>query len=126
VTGWPPGLLQDDCRALSIWFATRIDARWVLRQVLKEKLMTEEINKRHLAAAKGIARCADRLVHLLELKAPAIVLEQERQLIQQYWMKLPVDTESQQAYIDMRDELWRNEQEHLHKTSFYDEFKDMP
>lgn len=35
-TGWPPGLLQDDCRALSIWFASRIDARWVLRRVCAE------------------------------------------------------------------------------------------
>ena len=30
-TGWPPqALMQDDCRELSIWFATRIDARWAL------------------------------------------------------------------------------------------------
>lgn len=25
-TGWPPGLLQDDCRALSRWFASRAGA----------------------------------------------------------------------------------------------------
>lgn len=31
-TGWPPTLLmQDDSRELSRWFATRIDAMWVLR-----------------------------------------------------------------------------------------------
>jgi hypothetical protein len=35
-TGWPPGLLQDDCRPLSRWFASRIDARWVVRQVAAE------------------------------------------------------------------------------------------
>lgn len=33
-TGWPPGLLQDDCSALSRWFATRVDARWVFRMGL--------------------------------------------------------------------------------------------
>lgn len=33
-TGWPPGLLQDDCRALSRWFASRMDARWALRKAL--------------------------------------------------------------------------------------------
>jgi glutaredoxin 3 len=38
-TGWPPGLLQDDCRKLFRWFADRIDARWVLRQTLKGKRM---------------------------------------------------------------------------------------
>ena len=26
-TGWPPGLMQDDSRELSRWFASRIDAR---------------------------------------------------------------------------------------------------
>ena len=26
-TGWPPGLLQDDCRALSKWFAAQPDAK---------------------------------------------------------------------------------------------------
>ena len=26
-TGWPPGLLQDDDRKLSRWFASRLDAR---------------------------------------------------------------------------------------------------
>ena len=31
-TGWPtPVLMQDDCRELSRWFASRIDAMWVLR-----------------------------------------------------------------------------------------------
>lgn len=31
-TGWPPGLLQDDCRKLHKWFANRVDARWVVRR----------------------------------------------------------------------------------------------
>ncbi len=35
-TGWPPDLLQDDCRKLHKWFASRIDARWVVRQVCIE------------------------------------------------------------------------------------------
>lgn len=36
-TGWPPPpLMQDDCRELSRWFASRVDAMWVLRtQVYK-------------------------------------------------------------------------------------------
>jgi hypothetical protein len=35
-TGWPPGLLQDDSKPLSRWFASRIDARWTVRKVAAE------------------------------------------------------------------------------------------
>lgn len=35
-TGWPPGLLQDDSRKLSDWFASRIDARHTVRKVCAE------------------------------------------------------------------------------------------
>ena len=36
-TGWPEGLLQDDDRRLSRWFASRPDARYVLRQQLAKQ-----------------------------------------------------------------------------------------
>lgn len=32
-TGWPTGLLQDDCKALAKWFASRMDARYVVRRM---------------------------------------------------------------------------------------------
>lgn len=35
-TGWPPGLLQDDSRGLSKWFASRLDAREVVRENARE------------------------------------------------------------------------------------------
>ena len=45
ITGWPPGLLQDDSRELGRWFASRIDARRVVRQVCaeieRERMTTE-------------------------------------------------------------------------------------
>ena len=31
-TGWPPGLLQDDCRGLSKWLASQPDARRRVRE----------------------------------------------------------------------------------------------
>lgn len=31
-TGWPPGMLQDDCRGLSIWLASKPDARRLARE----------------------------------------------------------------------------------------------
>lgn len=36
-TGWPPGMLQDDCRELSIWLSTRPDAKYRFIQMMKEK-----------------------------------------------------------------------------------------
>ena len=36
-TGWPPGLLQDDSRGLSRWFASRIDARLRLREAMSHQ-----------------------------------------------------------------------------------------
>lgn len=35
-TGWPPGLLQDDCRPLHKWFASKPDARMRVREVAAE------------------------------------------------------------------------------------------
>lgn len=35
-TGWPAGLLQDDCRKLARWFSSRPDARRIVRQVAAE------------------------------------------------------------------------------------------
>jgi hypothetical protein len=34
-TGWPPGMLQDDCRALSKWLANRIDSRMHAREAAR-------------------------------------------------------------------------------------------
>jgi hypothetical protein len=38
-TGWPPGLLQDDDRKLSKWFAGRPDARYQLRKHMKDDII---------------------------------------------------------------------------------------
>ena len=35
-TGHPPGLLQDDSRKLSNWFASRMNARQEVREVCKQ------------------------------------------------------------------------------------------
>ena len=36
-TGWPPGLLQDDCYALARWLSSRSDALHKLRELYSEK-----------------------------------------------------------------------------------------
>ena len=35
-TGWPEGLLQDDSKELSKWFASKLDARYIVRKNLNE------------------------------------------------------------------------------------------
>lgn len=35
-TGWNNGLSQDYCKKLSQWFASRIDARYVVRKVFSK------------------------------------------------------------------------------------------
>lgn len=37
-TGWPAGLMQDDCSGLSKWLASRIDAREVVRRNLSQRV----------------------------------------------------------------------------------------
>ena len=36
-TGWPPGLLQDDCKGLSKWLANKPDAKRRVREALAEQ-----------------------------------------------------------------------------------------
>lgn len=59
-TGWPPGLLQDDCRKLSNWLANTPGARRIVRENLKEHEMQEE-----LADTKRSAR--QHTVRLMEV-----------------------------------------------------------
>jgi hypothetical protein len=35
-TGWPPGLLQDDCKGLSKWLSNQPDAKRRVREALAE------------------------------------------------------------------------------------------
>jgi thioredoxin-like negative regulator of GroEL len=42
-TGFPEGLLQDDSRGLSKWFASRINARETVRNVFRKKPMNKLI-----------------------------------------------------------------------------------
>lgn len=59
-TGWPPGLLQDDCKKLSQWFASRIDARHVVRQVCREirqKRMEKEMSDKQPEALLIADQC---------------------------------------------------------------------
>ena len=40
-TGWNDGLCQDYDRKLFQWFASRIDARWVVRNVFNKEKETQ-------------------------------------------------------------------------------------
>lgn len=41
-TGWPPGLLQDDCTGLSKWLASKPDARECVRRALEQSERQEK------------------------------------------------------------------------------------
>ena len=41
MTGYPPGLLQDDDPRLSKWLASRLDARRIVREVCMEMQMSD-------------------------------------------------------------------------------------
>jgi hypothetical protein len=49
-TGWPEGLLQDDDGRLSRWFASRPDARYVLKRNLEKQ---NEIEKDKRSVPSG-------------------------------------------------------------------------
>lgn len=38
ITGWPPGLLQDDCRGLARWLSSRPDSLYRLRKLYAEQV----------------------------------------------------------------------------------------
>lgn len=44
ITGWPPGLLQDDDKRLSKWLAGRINARQEARLAIEFKTEGNEMN----------------------------------------------------------------------------------
>ena len=56
MTGYPPGLLQDDDPQLSKWFASRPDARRVVRNVCKE-IEDERLQTVRARTARGVFGC---------------------------------------------------------------------
>jgi hypothetical protein len=56
MTGYPPGLLQDDDPQLSKWFASRLDARRVVRSVCKE-IEDERLHHVRARDARGVLGC---------------------------------------------------------------------
>lgn len=44
-TGWPPGLLQDDCKKLSRWFASKPDARRRVREACADIARTRQVRE---------------------------------------------------------------------------------
>ena len=52
-TGWPPGLLQDDCRGLSKWLASRPDARQRLREALAEQEQDTDCHAQGICQRSG-------------------------------------------------------------------------
>ena len=74
-----------------------------------------------LERAECIARRADRLMRLVQLKAPAIVTESARKLVVDAALDFPVDEEAREMWRETNAQIQNDEQEHLKKTGYYDE-----
>ena len=84
-TGWPPGLLQDDCRGLSKWLASRPDARQRLREALAEQAQGTDCH------AQGIRQ---RSGYCIVQRKPLTETSAERTL-------------KRMGYTDCGGELWK-------------------
>ena len=60
-TGWRNGLLQDQCKPLGKWFASRIDARWAVRKACEliraEREKENAMNNKTEQAVKDVLPC---------------------------------------------------------------------
>jgi hypothetical protein len=65
-TGWPPGLLQDDSRPLSRWFASRPDARYVIRKLFGNQ-QVDVVSRRTMALTKKSESIHKWMQHLVYL-----------------------------------------------------------
>ena len=74
-----------------------------------------------LEHADRIATRASRLLRLVQLKAPSIVIESERQLVLDAALDFPVDEEARESWRESRALLHNDEQQHLMKTGYYDD-----
>jgi len=60
-TGWPAGLMQDDSSALSKWFASKPDARYVA--ACNAARIRQEVFERTLALKKAYTEQLDKGNH---------------------------------------------------------------
>ena len=52
-TGWPAGLLQDDSKKLSQWFASRPGARYTVREVFRALTEARKKEQHERSESKG-------------------------------------------------------------------------
>lgn len=74
-----------------------------------------------LERADRIATRANRLLKLVQLKAPGIVIESARQLVLEAALDFPVNEEAREAWRESKVMLQNDEQQHLMKTGYYDD-----
>ena len=70
-TGHPPDLLQDDCRKLSKWLASRMNARQEVREVCKLIAQEKTMNDKTAQTVMDELRLAARNEALAEIGGAA-------------------------------------------------------
>lgn len=73
-TGYPPGLLQDDCRKLSKWLALRMNARQEVREVCRLIAQEKTMNDKTEQAVTDALRCTAAGGHAEIIKVPGYPL----------------------------------------------------
>lgn len=95
-TGWPPGLLQDDDRGLSKWFASKPDARRLVRERCKE------IESEHMNQHTEPEPTTDR--ELLELAAKAAGYRLEWDGSPDKWQPMYYEGKTYQQFDPLTDD----------------------
>jgi len=83
--------------------------------------MTDAEQTELVRRAKSLAMSVDRLVRLCEIKAPEVIIENERQIAVKRLAALPVSLEALQAHERMRGEMEDSQQAHLLATGYYED-----
>ena len=73
-TGHPPGLLQDDCRKLSKWLASRMNARQEVREVCRLSAQEKTMNDKTEQPVTNGPRCTAAGGHAEIINVPGYPL----------------------------------------------------
>ena len=76
--------------------------------------------------ADSMVTRAKRLHRLINVQAPAIIIEQARRLVFDSLMHFPIDAEAAKAADRVQRDLNVHEQKFLHEHGYYDDLKDAP
>ncbi len=82
VTGWDTGLCQDYNRGLALWFASRIDARWIIRRWFGDQTVKRVLND---SQAEAFLNALAHLNNVCAITASTTLLCNDDALLRVEW-----------------------------------------